>query len=59
MRHIHEIRVLLSDCSFNILAIKETKLDHKIMNCEIHINNYSIVCYDRNRYGGDVAIYSS
>ena len=59
MRHVDEIRVLLSDCSFNILAIKEAKLDHKIMDCEIHINNYSIVCYDRDRYGGGVAIYSS
>ena len=57
MRHIDEIRVLLSDCSFDILAINETKLDHTILDCEIHINNYSTVCYDRNRYAGDVAIY--
>ena len=57
MRHIDEIRVLLSDCSFDILAINETKLDHTILDCEIHINNYSIVCYNRNRYGGGVAIY--
>ena len=57
MRHIDEIRVLLSDCSFDILAINETKHDHTILDCEIHINNYSIVCYDRNRYGGGVAIY--
>ena len=57
MRHIHEIRVLLSDFSFDILTINETKLDHTNLDCEIHINNYSIVCYDRNRYGGGVAIY--
>ena len=57
MRHNDEIRVLLSDCSFAILAINETKLDHTILDCEIHISNYSIVCYDRNRYGGGVAIY--
>ena len=57
MRHIDETRVLLSDCSFDNLAINETKLDHTILDCEIHINNYSIVCYDRNRYGGGVAIY--
>ena len=57
MRHINEIRVLLSDCSFDNLAINETKLDHTIFDCEIRINNYSIVCYDRNRYGGGVAIY--
>ena len=57
MRHIDEIRILLSDCSFDILAINATKLDHTIFDCEIHINNYSIVCYDRNRYGGGVAIY--
>ena len=57
LRHIDEIRVLLFDCSLVILAIMETKLDHTIFYCEFHINNYSIVCYDRNRYGGDVAIY--
>ena len=57
MRHIDEIRVLLFDCSFDILAINVTKLDDTIFDCEIHINNYSIVCYDRNRYGGGVAIY--
>ena len=57
MRHIDEIRVLLSDCSFAILAINVTKLYHTILDCEIHVNNYSIVCYDRKRYGGGVAIY--
>ena len=57
MQHIDEIRVLLSDCSFALLAINETKHDHTILDYEIHINNYSIVCYDRNRYGGGVAIY--
>ena len=57
MRHIDEIRVLLSDCPFDILAINETKLDHRILSCEIHIYNYSIVCYDRYRYGAGVAIY--
>ena len=57
MRHIDDIRVLLSDCSFDTLAINVTKLDHTILDCEIHIYNYSIVCYDRNRYGGGVAIY--
>ena len=57
MRHIDEIRVLLSDFSFDILAINETKLDHTIFDCEIHINNYSIVCYDRNSHGSGVAIY--
>ena len=57
MRHIDESRVLLSDCSFDILTINETKHDHTILDYEIHINNDSIVCCDRNGYGGGVASY--
>ena len=34
MRHIDDIRVLLSDCSFDNLAINETKLDHTVLTAK-------------------------
>jgi hypothetical protein len=48
---------LLSDNPFDILAINETKIDSSILNAEIHIDNYTIVRFDRNRFGGGVALY--
>ena len=42
---------------FDILAINESKIDPTIRDSEIYINNYSIVRFDRNRFGGGVALY--
>jgi hypothetical protein len=52
LKHIHEISILLSDNPFDILAINETNMDS-----EIHIDNYTIVRFDHNRFGGGVALY--
>ena len=57
LKHIDEIRILLSDNPFDILAINETKIDSSILDSEIHIDNYTIVRFDRNRFGGGVALY--
>jgi hypothetical protein len=56
LKHIDEIRILLSDNPFDILAINETKIDSSILDAEIHIDNYTIVRFDRNRFGGGVAL---
>ena len=58
LKHIDEIRIFLSDNPFDILAINESKIDSSIRDFEIHINNYSIIRLDRNRFGGGVAIYT-
>ncbi len=42
---------------FDILAIIESKIDPTIRDSEIYINNYSIVRFDRNRFGDGVALY--
>ena len=42
---------------FDILAINESKIDPTIRDSEIYINNYSIVRFDRNRFGGGVALH--
>ena len=57
LKHIDDIRIFLSDNPFDILAINESKIDSSIRDSEIHINNYSIIHLDRNRFGGGVAIY--
>jgi exonuclease III len=57
LKHIDDLRLMLSDNPFDILAINESKLDSSIPDYEIHIHNYSIVCLDRNRCGGGVALY--
>ena len=48
---------MLSDNHFDNLKINETKIDSSILDAEIHIDNYTIVRFDRNRFGGGVAIY--
>ena len=52
LKHIEEIRLLLSDTPFDILAINESKVDSLIPDYEIHVHNYSVVRLDRNRCGG-------
>ena len=37
LKYIDEIRILLSDNPFDILAINETKIDSSILDAEIHI----------------------
>jgi len=47
----------LSNNNIHILAISETHLDSNIDNSLLHINRYNLYRYDRNAYGGGVAIY--
>ncbi len=56
LKHIDEIRILLYN-PFDVLAINESKIDSLISDSELYINNYSIVRFDRNRFGGGVALY--
>ena len=56
LKHIDEIRVLLTEYTFDILAINESKIDNSISDNELHIFGYDIR-KDRNRYGGGVVLY--
>ncbi len=56
-RHVDDIRIMLTNYPFDILAINETKLDSSISDSEIYINGYIIIRKDRNRNGGRIAIY--
>ncbi|KAK2547771.1 hypothetical protein P5673_032179 [Acropora cervicornis] len=53
--HIDEIRLMLSQNYFDILALNETRLDQYYN--DIYVQGYEIVRHDRNRSGGGVCIY--
>ena len=54
LKHVDEIRIMLTKYPFDILAINETKLDS---DSEIDKNGYIIIRKDRNRNGGGIAFY--
>ena len=56
VKHIDEIRVLLSEFSVDILAINETKLDESIKSSELHIPGYEFIRRDRSRNGGGIGL---
>lgn len=57
LKHIDELRVLMSDQTLDVLAVNETRLDDTVSNQMIHIDGYDIVRRDRNRRGGGVCLY--
>ena len=56
LAHIDELRIC-EDQTFDLLAINESKLDDKINNAAVSLDGYEILRKDRNRSGGDVAIF--
>lgn len=57
LAHVDQLRVLMADYQFDMLAINETKLDCTIDSCLVNINGYSLERKDRNINGGGVALY--
>ena len=57
VKHVDELRVLLSEFSVDILSINETKLDESIKSSELHIPGFEFIRRDRNRNGGGVGFY--
>ena len=57
-RKLDDLRYLLSsDSAPQIFCVTESKLNAKISNEELHIDEYNIFRADRNRKGGGVLIY--
>jgi exonuclease III len=56
-KYIDQIRVLLADQYFDILALNETRLDDNISNQDMFIHNYDLIRADRSRTGGGVCLY--
>ena len=56
---IDEIRSLVKNENIDILAINKTKIDHKIDDRLISLDNFSLCRYDRSRQGGGVAFMAT
>ena len=57
VKHVDELKVLLAQFSFDILANNETKLDESIKSSELHIPGYEFIRRDRNKRGGGEGFY--
>ena len=55
--HIDEVRELIKDKGFHILAVNETKLDSTIADSLLGVDGYAMHKQDRDRHGGGVAVY--
>ena len=57
LRHTDQLRILLDQEKPHIMCLNETKLDLSISDSLVNVDNYQIVCNDRDRHGGGVAVY--
>jgi exonuclease III len=55
LRHVDELRLMLSDSEIDVFAINESKIDNSVN--EISIPGYNMIRKDRNRFGGGVVVY--
>ena len=54
---IDELKMILDECKFDIMGVRETFIDSNVADYEISIDGYSIVKKNRNRHGGGVLLY--
>ena len=57
LSHIDELRAFIDDHMPDIICINETKIDDKIHDSDIEVDNDLLVKKDRNSDGDGVAIY--
>jgi exonuclease III len=57
LRHVDELRLMLSDSEIDVFAINESKIDNSVKYSEISIPVYNMILKDRNRFGGGVVVY--
>ena len=57
LRHFDDIATLVANEHPHILALSETWLDDSVSDAEVLLPGYSLFRFDRNRYGGGVALY--
>ena len=53
---INEIKLILTECKFDIMGVCETCMDCNISEKEIRVQGYSFVKKNRNRHGGGVLV---
>ena len=57
MPHLDKLRIFLNEQRLHIIGITETKIDTTNDNSHIEIDDYVFERNDRNRHGGDAAMY--
>ena len=57
LQKIKELCCIAKSTNAAVIGICESKLDASVLDPEISIDNYKILCCDRNRQGGGVACY--
>ena len=57
LRHVDELRLMLSDSEIDVFDINESKIDNTVKDSEISIPGYNMIRRDRNRFGGGVVVY--
>ena len=57
LRHKDEISILIKENKVDVIASNKTKLDKKIADDAIAIDDFILKHLDKNRHGGGVAIY--
>ena len=54
---IEELRYIAKSTNTAVIGICKSKLDASVLDQEIRIDNYKILCSERNRQGGGVVFY--
>ncbi|XP_068738010.1 uncharacterized protein [Montipora capricornis] len=60
VKHIDELRILLTDTPVDVLSINETRLDDSVKDSDVYIPGYEIIRRDRKtngRFGGGVCFF--
>ena len=56
LRHVDELRLMLTNSKIDVFAVNESKIDSSITDNEISIPGYNMIRRDRNRFGGGVVV---
>ena len=54
---IDELQYIAKLSEAAVIGISESKLDDSVLSSEIQMENYDLICSDRNRHGGGVACF--
>ena len=58
LTHVDQLRIVMSENHFDILAINETKLNNSVDNSLVSLSGYTIVRNDRNSRVGAGLLYT-
>ena len=54
---IEELQYIAKVSEAAVIGISESKLDHLVRSSEMKIENYDLICSDRNIHGGGVLCF--